>query len=83
MKRTIDDNIKLNGKQQQVKLVEDTVKNDTFFPKGVHIDDMDRSVRDNFKEKFEIVSSGFEIPTVNKTIEEQNEFAEELFYAIK
>ena len=62
MKRTIDDNIKLNGKQQQVKLVEDTVKNDTFFPKGVHIDDMDRSVRDNFKEKFEIVSQGKAIP---------------------
>jgi hypothetical protein len=34
-------------------------------------------------EKLEILSSGFEIPTVNKTIEEQNEIAEELFYAIK
>ncbi len=34
-------------------------------------------------EKLEILSSGFEIPSVNKTIEEQNEIAEELFYALE
>ena len=33
--------------------------------------------------KIEILSSGFEIPTVNETIENQNNIAEELFYALK
>lgn len=33
--------------------------------------------------KLEILSSGFEIPTVNNVIEEQNNIAEELFYALK
>jgi hypothetical protein len=34
-------------------------------------------------QKLEILSSGFEIPSVNITIEEQNTIAEELFYALK
>ena len=33
--------------------------------------------------KLEILSSGFEIPTVNNTIEDQNNIAEELFYSLK
>jgi energy-coupling factor transporter ATP-binding protein EcfA2 len=33
--------------------------------------------------KLEISNSGFEIPSVNKTIEDQNNIAEELFYALE
>lgn len=34
-------------------------------------------------QKLEILSSGFEVPSVNKIIEKQNEISEELFYALK
>lgn len=75
MKKSIDDNQKLTGKQQQVKYVEDTVKNDTFFPRGVHIDDIDRTVKDEFNTKFEIVSQGNKIPFLDIfSIERFSEF---------
>lgn len=62
MKRSINDDKKLTGKQQQQKYYEQPLENDTFFPKGVHIDDIDRAVRDEIKSNFEIVSQGNKIP---------------------
>lgn len=62
MKKSIRTKQELRGKQQQVQLVKNIVKNDTFFPKGVHIDDIDRAVVDNIKKDFEITSEGEAIP---------------------
>jgi hypothetical protein len=65
MKKSINDNQKLTGKQQQQKYYEEPLKNDTFFPKGVHIDDIDRAARDEFKNNFEIVSEGKAVPFID------------------
>lgn len=62
MRQTIDDSQQLNGKQLQMKYYENGLENDTFFPKGVHIDDIDRSVRDIFKTEFEVTSEGEKVP---------------------
>lgn len=62
MKKTIKIQKPLTGKQQQRKLIDNIVKNDTFFPKGVHIEDMDKAVQETFKKDFEIVSEGKKVP---------------------
>lgn len=62
MKKTIKTGIPLTGKQQQIGEVEKTVKNDTFFPKGVHIEDIDRTVIQTIKSDFEIQSEGNAVP---------------------
>lgn len=75
MKNTIINKFPLTGKQQQVKLVEDTVSNDTFFPKGVHIRDIDRSVIDEIKRNFEITSEGVAVPILDMfSIQRYTEF---------
>jgi hypothetical protein len=75
MKNSINDNPKLAGKESQLKFYTDAVINDTFFPRGVHIVDIDRSVRDEILEKFQIVSQGNKIPFLDIfSIERYSEF---------
>jgi hypothetical protein len=62
MRQTIDNGQQLSGKQLQMKYYENGLENDTFFPKGVHIDDIDRAVRDVFKTEFEVTSEGEKVP---------------------
>jgi hypothetical protein len=62
MKKTIQTKTPLTGKQQQVGEVQKTLSNDTFFPKGIHIEDIDRTVIQTIKDDFEIVSEGVAVP---------------------
>lgn len=65
MKKTIKVKQILQGKEQATQLVKNIVKGDTFFPKGIHLDDMDRCVKLAFENGFEIVSNGVKIPTIS------------------
>lgn len=62
MKKTINIKPPLTGKQQQVQLQKNIVENDTFFPKGVHVEDLDKTVKDTIKAEFEITSNGQAVP---------------------
>ena len=77
-------------KEEVVKLKETfNYKKEEYITKDdieVHFFDYPKKKTGNKQvviQKLEILSSGFEIPTVNETIEEQNNVAEELFYALK
>lgn len=75
MKKTIVIKKPLDGKQQQVQLVKNIVQNDTFFPKGVHIEDIDRTVRDKITKDFEITSEGAKVPLITMfSLERYTEF---------
>lgn len=65
MKSSIDNKTKLTGKQQQVSLVQNIVAGDTFFPKGIHIDDIDRTVIATVKSDFEIQAEGKTVPILD------------------
>lgn len=65
MKRSINDKTPRTPQQQQRYLQERIVENDTFFPKGVHIDDIDREVQEVFASEFEITSDGEKIPVLD------------------
>lgn len=75
MKKSISNKKNLTGKQQQHALIENIVKNDTFFPKGIHIDDIDKTVVDTIKMDFEIQSEGKQIPILEVfSIQRYSEF---------
>jgi hypothetical protein len=89
--REINNLIMLSSKKDEVIKLKNTFgyNDDEYINREdieVHFFDYPKKKSGNKQvviEKLEILSSGFEIPTVNKTIEEQNEIAEELFYALK
>lgn len=62
--KSIKRNTELTGKQQQRALVENTVKNSTFFPSGVHLEDLDTSFVKNIKENFQIEVNGEKVPII-------------------
>jgi hypothetical protein len=75
MKKSINIKPKLTGKQQQVQLQKNIVENDTFFPKGVHIEDIDRAVINTIKSDFEVQSNGEAVPIFHFfSIEKYTEF---------
>lgn len=65
MKRTIKDKDRLTPQQQQRKLVDNILENDTFFPKEVKIEDIDKEVQTKIKEDFEITSQGKKVPVLD------------------
>lgn len=89
--REINNLIMLSSKKEEVIKLKERLsykyKIDEYInPEDIDVHFFNYSKQTNKQvliEKLEILSSGFEIPSVNKTIEEQNEIAEELFYAIK
>lgn len=64
MKRTIKTKPPLTPQQSKRKLTTDIVKNDTFFPNGVHIEDIDKAVLEDIKTNFRVASQGSQIPLV-------------------
>lgn len=40
----------------QIDQIHDMLSNDTFFPKGIHIDDIDRAIKDKISNDFQITS---------------------------
>jgi len=91
--RELNNLIMLSSKKEEVIQLKEKLsykyRNDEYINKediDVHFFDYPKKKTGNKQvliEKLEILSRGFEIPTVNKTIEEQNEIAEELFYALE
>lgn len=79
-----------NEKISQIKkILPYPYKNEEFIDStdiDVHYFDYPKKKRGNKQvvmQKLKVLSSGFEIPSVNATIEEQNTIAEELYYALK
>lgn len=91
--REINNLIMLSSKKEDVIKLKETLsykyRDDEFINKediDVHFFDYPKKKTGNKQvliEKLEILSSGFEIPSVNSTIEKQNTIAEELFYALE
>ena len=89
--REINNLIMLSSDKEEVVKLKETFnyKKEEYITKDdieVHFFDYPKKKTGNKQvviQKLEILSSGFEIPTVNETIEEQNNVAEELFYALK
>lgn len=91
--REINNLIMLSSKKEEVQKIKEKLsyqyKDDEFINKediDVHFFDYPKKKTGNKQvviESLKILSSGFEIPTVNETIEEQNNIAEELFYALE
>lgn len=89
--REINNLIMLSSDKKEVVKLKETFnyKKEEYITKDdieVHFFDYPKKKTGNKQvviQKLEILSSGFEIPTVNETIEEQNNVAEELFYALE
>lgn len=89
--RELNNLIMLSSDKDEIQKLKETFnyKSDEYINKDdieVHFFDYPKKKTGNKQviiEKLEILSSGFEIPTVNDTIEEQNNIAEELFYALE
>jgi predicted ATPase len=89
--REMNNLIMLSSDNKEVKKLKGLFKykDDEYIRKkdiDVHFFDYPKKKTGNKQvviKKLEILSSGFEIPTVNDTIDEQNKIAEELFYALK
>ena len=91
--RELNNLIMLSSKKEEVNQIKQRLpyfyRNDEYidsFDIDVHYFDYPKKKTGNKQvqiQKLEILSSGFEIPSVNITIEEQNTIAEELFYALK
>lgn len=89
--REINNLIMLSSNELEIEKLKETFKykKDEYINKediNVHFFDYPKKKTGNKQvliKKLEILSSGFEIPTVNNTIEKQNNIAEELFYALK
>lgn len=91
--RELNNLIILGSKKEEVLQLRDRLsykyRDDEFIDKqdiNVHYFDYPKKKTGNkqvFVKQLEILSSGFEIPSVNNTIDEQNLIAEELFYALK
>lgn len=89
--REINNLIMLSQKQPEVLKLKElyNYKNDEFINKEdieVNFFDFPKKKTANKQvvlQKLNIGNSGFEIPSVDKTIEDQNNIAEELFFAIK
>lgn len=89
--REINNLIMLSSDKKEIQELKETFnyKEEEIISKDdieVHFFDYPKKKTSNKQvviQKLEILSSGFEIPTVNKAIEEQNNVAEELFYALR
>lgn len=89
--REINNLIMLSSDKDEIVKLKETFKykNEEYINKEdieVHFFDYPKKKTGNKQvviQKLEILSSGFEIPSVNETIEEQNTIAEELFYALR
>jgi predicted ATPase len=89
--REINNLIMLSSKEEEITTLKErfNYQKDEYINKediDVHFFNYPEKKSNNKQviiEKIEIQPSGFEIPTVNKIIEDQNNIAEELFYALK
>lgn len=91
--RELNNLIMLSSQKEKVNLIKQSLpyiyKNEEFIHSAdidVHYFDYPKKKTGNKQviiQKLEVLSSGFEIPSVNATIEEQNTIAEELYYALK
>lgn len=89
--REINNLIMLSGSKNRLADFQKTYgyKEDEFIDKDqvdVHFFDYPKKKKSNKQvviEKLDVLSSGFEIPSVNEAIERQNLIAEELYYALK